>query len=151
VDAPKEPTDEKSAKEKDRWEGESGEGEKRELEPLETERDAFTPLTRTLDKGVFVFESAYTFIDNKVGKDKHSYPEALARYGLTDWMELRLGWSTENGGGELDTTGTFVGGGEQTLLYGAKFQITRQEGWRPESALLLEGTTPTGGKTNVSK
>lgn len=87
--------------------GGAGEGESVEAPELETDRDAFTPATSTVGRGIAVVESSYSFIDNRSVKDTHSLPELLLRRGLTENIELRLGWNYEVGG-----TGDVVSGNE---------------------------------------
>src|SRR5687768_11001436 len=71
--------------------------EEREKRPeggeIETDRDSFTPATTTADRGRLIVESAYTFLDNRAVKETHSFPELVLRYGLTDRVEVRLGWN----------------------------------------------------------
>jgi hypothetical protein len=69
---------------------------------IETDRDSFTPATTTAGRGRLIVESAYTFQDNRGVKETHSFPELLGRYGLTDRVELRLGWNYEVGGAGSD-------------------------------------------------
>ncbi|MCI0464460.1 MAG: transporter [Gemmataceae bacterium] len=136
---------------------EPGEQEREEEEPIETDRDSFTPATKTVSKGRFIVESAYSFIDNRRGLDTHSFPELLLRYGVTDRIEVRLGWSYEVGGAGNEISGnqaeeeSFQRSGverEHNLAYGTKVEVTRQNGWLPQSALLVMAFTPTGGESN---
>ena len=41
---------------------------------------------------------SYAYIDNRHDADINSVPETLFRYGLTDRVELRVGWNYEGGG-----------------------------------------------------
>ena len=120
---------------------------------LETDRDAFTPATSTVGQETTVFETSYSFIDNRSVADTHSFPEVLLRYGVSDRIELRLGWNYEVGG-----TGDIVSGSEVSeaaggdieresqALYGLKASITEQDDWVPRSAIILHGYTPTQGE-----
>src|SRR5262245_60734814 len=69
---------------------------------IETDRDSFTPATTTAGRGRLIVESAYSFLDNRAVKETHSFPELVCRYGLTDRLELRLGWNYEVGGAGND-------------------------------------------------
>ena len=140
--------------------GRDREGE-RERDEIETDRDSFTPATSTAGRGRLIVESAYTFVDNRGIKETHSVPELLLRYGLTERFELRLGWNYEVGGVGNNTTGTdaadedpFRIGGrlqrEYTLAYGAKVRLTDQDRWLPQSVLIVQGFTPTGGSSGTS-
>lgn len=122
---------------------------------IETDRDSFTPSTRTVEKGRWIVESSYSFIDNRHTAETHSFPELLARFGLTERIELRLGGNYEVGGegGDVSSGSGVEGFGteagkmvsESQLLYGLKARISDQDGWRPESSLILQGHTPTSG------
>jgi hypothetical protein len=74
------------------------ERENRFEDHIETDRDAFTPTTKTVEQGRLVVESSYSFEDNRGIPETHSFPELLLRYGLTERIELRLGWNYEVGG-----------------------------------------------------
>lgn len=126
---------------------------------IESDRNAFTPATSLTPRGKFILEIAYSYIDNR-GYATNSFPEGLLRYGLTDRIELRLGWNAEIGGSSDDVSGST---GESdlfsskrkidrdyTLDYGVKLRVTEQDGWVPRSILILEGNTPTGGSPGIS-
>ncbi len=81
-------------------------GREQEAEPedehLETDRDSFTPATTTVGAGRLLFESAYSFIDNKSTADSHSFPEIVTRYGIHYLISpdfefgVRVGWGLNN-------------------------------------------------------
>lgn len=131
-----------------------------EEEPIETDRDSFTPATSTVAQGRLIIETAYSFVDQRVAKDTHSFPEFVARVGLASWFELRFGAGYEVGGaGNEISTG---GGGpgledpgaiedESQLLYGFKIGLTEQRGWKPRSAMIFQGVSPTSGPEAVSQ
>jgi hypothetical protein len=76
-------------------------------EEIETDRDSFTPATTVVGRGRTVLESSYSFIDNRTSADSHSFPELLTRIGITDTIELRIGWNYEiGGGGSVSNTGS---------------------------------------------
>jgi hypothetical protein len=100
-----------------------------------------------------VVESAYSFIENRHTANTHSFPEFVARWGVTDRLELRFGWNDEIGGGgsvssaspggrELELPGSIE---ESQMLYGVKLALTKQQAWLPHSACIVQGTTPTSG------
>jgi hypothetical protein len=64
---------------------------------IETDRDSFTPATSVVGRKRLVVESAYSFIDNRGVPETHSLPEIVARYGIADNVELRLGVNYEVG------------------------------------------------------
>ena len=128
---------------------------------IETDRDAFTPSTKTTPVNRLIVESSYSFIDNHGAPATNSFPELLLRYGLTKRVELRLGWNFEVGGG-----GSVVSGNagetsegvdtptltrEQRLIYGTKIALTEQESWVPDSILIVSGVTPTGGDATATQ
>jgi hypothetical protein len=130
---------------------------------IETDRDSFTPATVIAGRGRLILETAYSFIDNRGFKETHSFPEAILRYGLTDRLELRLGWNAEIGGGGNSVSGSDAGGSEgevargdsvereYNLAYGVKVRITDQDRWLPRSVAIVQGFTPTGGVSTASR
>jgi hypothetical protein len=125
-------------------------------DPIETDRDSFTPATTTAGRRRLIVESAYSFIDNRVVKETHSFPELLFRYGLTERLELRLGWNYEVGGAGNEISGVDVGEDdlslenglerESRIAYGLKYKVTNQSRWVPGSAVIVQGFSPTSGK-----
>ncbi|MAT73240.1 MAG: peptidyl-tRNA hydrolase [Planctomycetaceae bacterium] len=123
---------------------------------IETDRDSFTPATTTAGDGLWIVEAAYSFIDNRGVPETHSYPELLVRRGVDDWLELRLGWNYEVGGAGSPVSGNVPSDfGEEAeieresrIFYGAKAVLTRQSGWQPESAVIVQGLPPTSGESN---
>jgi hypothetical protein len=107
-----------------------------------------------------VVESAWSFIDNRDVPDGHSLPELLLRYGANDWLELRFGSNYEVGGEAAAVSGTSFGeehddrGGEiersSTISYGIKALLSGQEGWIPESSVIVAGVTPTSGRETAT-
>ncbi|QDU89835.1 hypothetical protein Pla175_32310 [Pirellulimonas nuda] len=128
-------------------------------EHIETDRDSFTPSTATAGCGLTIVESAYSFIDNRDVAETHSFPELLVRYGVCDWLELRFGANYEVGGasnsissssgsfGDIEEPGIET---EANLSYGFKAQITQQQGWRPQSAAIVQASTPTSGRETAT-
>ncbi len=114
---------------------------------IETDRNAFTFARLMPGTGRTIVEFAYSYIDIGSEGAKHSYPEFVARYGLNELIELRIGYNYETGpdDAEGDVVNNFGINAEQQLLYGFKFQITRNTEERrflPDSALLVQGHTP---------
>ncbi len=123
-------------------------------EPIETDRDSFTPATTVVGRGRLLVESSYSFIDNRDTFETHSFPELLLRAGVLDCVELRLGWNYEVGGEGSDVSGAAgdeeLGGAglsrEHRVLYGVKLAVTEQDELLPASAMIVQGYTPTGGE-----
>ncbi len=121
---------------------------------IETDRDSFTPSTSTAGCGLSIVEAAYSFIDNRNVAETHSFPELLVRRGVTDWLELRLGSNYEVGGASNSISSSSGGFGEMeeggieteaNVSYGFKAQATLQRGFMPQSAVIVQATTPTSG------
>jgi hypothetical protein len=132
-------------------ETEGSEGERE----LETDRDSFTPATTLVGRGKTVLESAYTFSDNRSFKEGHSFPELLIRYGLSERVELRLGWNYEIGGvsesGGVEEVDARTLEKESEISYGIKYLVTENKEWMPRSSIILTGFTPTSGNVNNSQ
>jgi hypothetical protein len=111
------------------------EGEEPELE---TDRDSYTPATTVVGRGWTVIEASYSFVDLREKIDINSFPEAVARIGLNDWLELNLGGNIEQGGGAFFEK-------ESNVLYGVKAALWEQRGWLPRAAWEVHATTPTYG------
>ncbi len=117
---------------------------------IDTDANSFTFAVRTASKNRMIFESGYSNI--KIGKEttKQSFPESIFRYGLTDRLELRLGYNYETtptyrDAIEGDIAGNFGINAEQQIYYGWKYQVSRQQKetpWQPTSAFLFQFHTP---------
>ncbi|MDF1840149.1 MAG: transporter [Rubripirellula sp.] len=113
-------------------------------ERLETERHDFTQSTKTVGRGVVQLESGYSFFykdHEEEIEQSHTFPETLLRIGLSDNIEFRLRYSY---------AWTFIDEaenqqGSQDLVWSFKLGMTEECGLRPESALELRFTAPTGG------
>lgn len=127
-------------------------------EPLETDRDSFTFAATTVGTGKTLVEMSYSHLENRSVPNTNSFPEMLTRVGLTDRLELRLGWNYEVGGGG-DVSGADLGEQqeepgihrESQISYGLKYALTRQKSWLPESACIVQFTTPTSGPAKTSQ
>ena len=121
-----------------------------EEEPLVTDRPDFTEASSSVGAGRVQLESGYTFTlanDRNTRVSDHVFPEFLLRVGLTDEVELRIGWLGLIFSRELDrATGskdTADGGADMDL--GFKLELGEQQGWVPETAVITAITLPTGG------
>ncbi|MEK6236841.1 MAG: transporter, partial [Planctomycetales bacterium] len=119
-----------------------------EEDEIETDRDAFTRSPRIVAPGRVVLEGSYLFLDQDAEYEGHVYPDALARYGVCDWLELRLGWNYEEGKFQQLAPPGAERVEEGLGNYGAKVFLTEAEGWQPDSSLIITGTTPTSGESN---
>ena len=126
-----------------------------EREELETDRDSFTFAPTTAGPATSILEASYSFIDNRLGPEAHSFPELLLRRGIGERFEARLGFNYEAGGPGTVSGSEFGGEDIETeeegrMLYGTKVETTDQEGWLPRSALIVQGYTPVSGPSNKS-
>jgi hypothetical protein len=115
---------------------------------IETDRNTFTRSPRVVEQSRWIVEGSYSFLEQDAAYDGHLFPDLLARYGITDWLELRAGWTYEIGKFHhlLHEEAEKVEEGIAT--YGAKVQLTAGDGWIPTSALIGTGYTPTSGGSN---
>lgn len=113
-------------------------------ERIETERHDFTQSTKTVGAGVVQVEAGYSYFykdeDDEI-EETHTGPEMLWRIGLSDDIEFRLRWNYAwrllDDVEERD--------GAQDLIWSVKLGISDHDGCRPESALEIRSTAPTGG------
>lgn len=122
-------------------------GLEREWEPIETDRHDFTQSPRTVGAGVVQFEGGYSYFykdDKNEIEQSHTTPEMVARIGITDDLELRLrwnyAWQFRNGEEDLNDFDS-----AEDIRYGLKLALTENEGWIPQSAVRIIGSSPTGG------
>jgi len=120
------------------------------LPEMVTDRPDFTESASVVPRGRLQLEAGYTFYRDEDADllAAHSYPEALARIGiLEDRLEVRVGQSvltTRSAGGANGDPAPETG---LTDLYlGAKVRLAGQRGARPEWALILQSTLPTGSR-----
>ena len=132
---------------------EDSEGGSKLDEPLVTDRPDFTESPATVGQGVVQLEAGYTFTtDSSDGlrTNNHSFPESLWRIGmLADWLEFRIVWNYNadelRGGGVSETNW-----GADDLSLGFKIALTEQQGYLPETGVILQMSVPTGGDAFTS-
>ena len=113
-----------------------------ERERIETERHDFTQSPTIVGRGVTQVEVGYSFFQNSNEveiEDSHATPELLIRYGLTDKLEFRIRFNQVWQFGEEDRSGS------EDIHLAFKVRTTDQLNLRPESALEIRFTAPTGG------
>lgn len=121
--------------------------------PLQTDRPNFTSTSVTVGKGVSQIEFGYTYANDKTAAPEQSYQsfgEFLFRQGiLADWLEFRLGFSPYQ---ETTALGTFQNTttGSEDLYTALQFALTPQSGIRPEMALIVQMSIPTGSTAFTS-
>ena len=112
-------------------------------ERIETERHDFTQSTTTVGYGVAQLEGGYSYFykdhDDEI-EHTHVAPEMLLRLGLSEDIEFRLrfnyAWRFIDVADHED--------GAQDLIWSFKLGMTEQCGYRPESALELRFSAPSG-------
>jgi len=120
---------------------------------LDADRDAFTPSAFSVAAGRGLVEGSAVYIDNLAGLPTNNYPELLVRHGANDWWEWRFGVNYGVGSQGTVVTSVEVGEGtldggtlyESSILYGFKLATSRQDGWRPDTCIIMEASTPTSG------
>ena len=113
-----------------------------ERERIETERHDFTQSTTVVGRGITQLEFGYTFFQStgeSEVEDSHATPELLIRFGLTEKLEFRLRYNEVWQFGDEDLAGS------EDIHWAFKVRTSDQLGWRPESALEIRATAPTGG------
>lgn len=110
--------------------------------PIETDRPDFTEASSVVGYGRIQIESGWTYTRSRVdgAPGEHSWPEMLARFGLTQAVELRLGVgavSSKQAAGKRVTV-------FEDLYLGTKIAVGEQRGTVPQIAVMLQATFPTG-------
>lgn len=123
-------------------------------EPLVTDRPDFTEACSTVGMGVVQLEAGYTFTYDDDGNSitkEHSYPEALFRIGMfAEWFELRIGWNYgESAETVFNAEDSFLAGADDLYL-GTKIGLTPQSGCLPETAVIIQGTVPSGARSQTA-
>jgi hypothetical protein len=93
-------------------------------------------------------ESGYSFLydrDELARQTQHYFPDLLVRYGLTDRLELRLGWA---GWMWSDIDGRGFDASDCDALdpsFGAMYDLGEQNGIVPQTAVLVSAPIPFDG------
>ena len=134
-----------------------GEDEEAKEKPLESDRPDFTDSSTTVGYRRLQIESGYKYTQAIAGDpthNAHDLPELLVRYGVAERLELRLAWDegmvfdrymdrnlgrvvTDNGSTDLDA--------------GFKYAISKQDKWRPQSAITVSVSAPVGSPAQSSR
>jgi Putative MetA-pathway of phenol degradation len=130
-------------------------GDSKEERPeLVTDRPDLTESSSVVPKGTIQVEMGWSMEElSSPGEDltAHHFPETLARIGLHDRIELRLGWD----GGQwqdLRKDGTNVDSrGIGDMYLGTKISLWSEDGNLPETGLILGTSVPTGTKCRAAE
>jgi hypothetical protein len=109
-----------------------------------TDRPALAEGAETVPPGRFQLEAGYTFARSGTERE-HSVGELLLRLGAGPNLEARLGLNS------YVRTRTPEGrdAGLEDMSLGLKARVAGGDGrWRPDAALVLETTVPTGGSAH---
>jgi hypothetical protein len=117
-------------------------------DPMVTDRPDATESSSIVPRGLFQFEVGWTHTENDEGGvefENDAAPEVLLRAGLSERIELRVGFggyqwaeTTIAGGGSID------GEGAADSSLGIKLRLATEQGGRPEMALIGAVSLPTG-------
>jgi hypothetical protein len=142
--------------EKENGQGKDESDEEKE-EPLESDRPDFTNTPTTVGYQRFQIESGYTFTHAIAGDsahDAHDLPEMLVRYGVAERLELRVAWDEgivfdrfkdPNSGRVITESGS------TDVDFGFKYAISKQDKWRPQSAIAVSVSAPVGAPALSSR
>jgi hypothetical protein len=115
-------------------------------DPITTDRPDFTESSTLVPKGRLQLEGGATFTgisrDDGSGSTR-SWPELLLRYGLTSRVELRVAQSLATVIPAHTAVADFTEA--EDLYLGVKVGLGAQQGVRPELAMMVQATIPTGG------
>lgn len=131
----------------------AAEGTDREIPELVTDRPDLTESSSVVPKGTVQIEMGWSMdkVNSPGGNlSAFHFPETLARIGLHDRIEFRLGW---DGGQwqELELeNGTFNSSGAGDMQVGTKIALWGESGWLPETAVILGSSLPAGTRCRAS-
>ena len=134
-----------------------GNNDEEKEEPLESDRPDFTDSRTTVGYQRFQIESGYTYTHAIAGDpthNAHDLPELLVRYGVAERLELRVAWDegmvfdryTDRNSGHVITEN-----GSTDLEFGFKYAISKQDKWRPQSAIIVSVSAPVGAPAQSSR
>jgi hypothetical protein len=105
---------------------------------IDTDGPTFTRASTTVPTGIIQLETRYSY---SWRPNVNSFPQLDLRIGLTPRIELRAEWVGVDFGPNFRSS--------EDLEVGFKFEMTKQSGWIPQSALATELLTPTGYGQNA--
>ncbi len=112
---------------------------------LITDRPDRTESSYVVPPGLWQFELGWGHgeVSDEGGHSKFDQvPEGLVRYGLLDWLELRIGWNGIQS--QSESNERLSGAGDSQL--GVKVGLWDQSGLKPQAALLAGVSIPSGSR-----
>lgn len=104
-----------------------------------TERFDLADRITSVTRGRAQLEGGYVFVHDRIGDttvDQHILPDMLLRIGLTERLELRIGWPGYVSTCYGDALGSDTTSDTLNPNVGFMLDLFPQEGWRPQTALL---------------
>jgi hypothetical protein len=134
-----------------------GDNDEEKEEPLESDRPDFTDSSTTVGYRRLQIESGYTYtraVGGDPTHDVHDLPELFVRYGLAERLELRVAWDEgivfhrqlDRNSGRIVTES-----GSTDMQFGFKYAISKQDKWRPQSAVVVSVSAPVGAAFQSSR
>jgi hypothetical protein len=130
------------------WPNEASDVEQEE--PLEADRPDFTECSTTVGYRRLQIESGYTYTQAIGGDrthDAHDLPELLLRYGVAERLEFRFAWDEGmlfDRYRDRDSGHVVNENGSTDVHAGFKYAITKQDKWRPQTAIIISVSAPVG-------
>ena len=86
--------------------------------------------------------------------NSHDLPELLVRYGVAERLELRVAWDEgmvfERFSGSALPAALVTANGSTDVEFGFKYALTKQDNWRPQTAVIVAVTAPVGSPAQSS-
>ncbi len=104
-----------------------------------TEHFALADRITSVTQGRVQLEGGYVFVHDRVDEttvDQHILPDMLLRIGLTERLELRIGWPGYVSTNYDDSLGCATESDTLNPNVGFMLDLFPQEGWRPQTAVL---------------
>ena len=125
------------------------------FDPLSADRPDFTESPTTMGRRRLQIEGGWTYFHDTaegISTNVHQLPELLLRFGLTERIELRCAWSGyvshEETNADLVEIASHEGGTDP--WFGCKLQVSKQQTWLPESAIIASVSAPVGARVWTS-
>ncbi|WP_162055759.1 transporter [Pontibacter pamirensis] len=118
-----------------------------EVPEFETDRPDQAEAASLVPRKMIQLETGLYFqkdIQMGVEKELKAYPSALTRYGVVDWLELRVQSALRDS--VIESPRRFRTSGFAPLTVGAKVKLWDEQGLRPQAAFMTMVTLPVGSR-----